>query len=101
MTGVAGNGTLERERCLKTAHRIEKVDCHLGLDVPAAHRSRPSPVATAEYAARTAKQVAEIVPVKLMAAAGACRLLLPLLIASRFRVVNAGGEPGLAEFVVE
>ena len=67
----------------------------------AAHRTRPSSAVAAEYAAWTAKQVAEIVHVKLIAAAGACRLLLPLLIASRFRGVKTGGEPGLAEFVVE
>src|SRR5439155_23001367 len=101
MTGVAGNGTLERKRCLKTAHRIEKVDFHLGLDVPAAHRTRPSPVAAAECAARTAKQAAESVNVKLIVAAGARRWLMPLLFASGFRGVKTRSAPGLREFVVE
>ena len=86
---------------MKTAHRIEEVNVHRRLDILPAHRTRSRSAACRRKTTQIAEEVAEIIHVEFVRAAGARRLLLPLLVAPRFFGVKTGGEPGLAEFVVE
>src|SRR5258706_1844376 len=102
MTGVAGDRPFERDRGLKAAHGIEKIGLQSRLDVSAALRSCWRAGFLPEHAAKSTEKIAEIVHVELLRrAAGARRLLAPLLVAARLLGVEPSGETGLAELVIK
>ena len=99
--GFAGDRPLERDRSLKAAHGVKKIDVHARFDVLARHGLARRAPGSAEHAAEAAEKIAEIVHAEFMIATGARRTLLPLLISARLIRVETGSESGVAEFVIQ
>jgi hypothetical protein len=70
MTGLTLNRSLQRQGCLKPAHRVEKIDVHCRLDIPTSHRACRCRPAASKQSTQVAEDVAEIVDVLFVAARG-------------------------------